>query len=191
MEEDVVNNPEGEQAPAGESPDAGPAPEEACSKKVYDELYGKYLRLTADFDNYRKRAAREKEEHRAFANEKLVSDLLPVLDHLELAVKHARESDSLEALIEGVELVVRQFKGVLEQFGVKAIEAVGQPFDPRLHEALMHVESTEHDENTVTAEHQKGYLMSGRTLRPSRVSVSRKADKEEPGPGGNGQGNRH
>lgn len=152
--------------------------EDVCSRKVYDELYDKYLRLQAEFDNFRKRTEKEKKAYRAYANEKLVTDLLPVIDHLELALKHAGESDDAGALSEGVELVLKQFWTVLGRYGLKPIDALGKPFDPKFHDALMQVESVDHEDGIVVEEFQRGYLLADRTLRPSRVSVSKKVKPE-------------
>jgi molecular chaperone GrpE len=170
--DDKVNGAPEQASP--EMPMEPAPPEEVCSKKVYDELYDRYRRLQAEFDNFRKRTEREKQELKVFGSERLLQDLLPVMDSLELALRHARETETPPALTEGVSLVQKQFAAVLERHGLTGIEALGTPFDPRYHEALIHLDSPDHDDNTVIEEHQKGYLLGNRTLRPSRVSVSRK-----------------
>ena len=114
--------------------------------KDYDELYNRHLRLQAEFDNFRKRVDKEKKDFRAFAAERLVTELLPVLDHLEMALKHSREMDSDQIILEGIELVVKQFQEVLAKHGVEPIESMGLPFNPNFHEALSQVESEEHED---------------------------------------------
>ncbi len=145
--------------------------------KDYDELYNRHLRLQAEFDNFRKRVDKEKKDFRAFAAERLVTELLPVLDHLEMALKHSREMDSDQIILEGIELVVKQFQEVLAKHGVEPIESMGLPFNPNFHEALSQVESEEHEDNTVVEEYQKGYTLGGRMLRPAKVTVSKKPDR--------------
>lgn len=152
--------------------------EETCSKKEYDDLFDKHLRLKAEFDNFRKRVEKEKKEFRIFANEKIVFDLLTVMDHLELALKHSRGSRSVKALAEGVGLVLRQFRTVLGKYGLKPIDALGKPFDPQYHDAFMQVESEEHDDSTIVEEFQKGYILADKILRPAKVSVSKKTIME-------------
>lgn len=139
-----------------------------------DDWKNRAARAMADLENYRRRAERDKEEIAAYANQRLVLRMLPVLDNLERAVA-APASDDAVGYREGVDLIIRQFRDVLAKEGVTPIEAVGQPFDPHLHEAVMQVESDEHDEPIVVEEFQKGYRMGERTIRPSVVKVAKKA----------------
>lgn len=133
-----------------------------------------YLRARADLENYRKRAQREKEDLSRFANENLLREVLPVLDNLERALEHARQSDSdTGGLLQGVEMTLSQFQRVLDKFGVTPLPSVGEPFDPARHEALGQVESTEHPPNTVVQELQRGYLLNDRLLRPAMVMVAK------------------
>jgi molecular chaperone GrpE len=139
------------------------------------EANEKYLRASADFENYRKRMQRDLVEFRKYANEQLALELLPVVDHLGLALKHTAESaESVQGLQQGVELVYKQFRDVLEKFGIKAFSADGVPFDPARHDALMQVEADDLPENTVVAVLQDGYLYYDKVLRHAKVSVSKK-----------------
>ena len=133
-----------------------------------------YLRERADLENARKRHQRDREEAIRFANERLLKEMIPVLDNLERAVGHAEQGDDdNQGLLEGVNMTINQFRKVLEDFGVKPINALGEDFDPNLHQAMGHVETTDQAPNTVTSEFQKGYLLNDRLLRPSLVMVAR------------------
>lgn len=137
------------------------------------ELNNRLARAQADFENYRRRMQREKEDMAIYANQKLLLNLLPVLDNLERALGTPPVSGD-EKLRQGVELIARSFREALAREGLTPIEAVGQPFNPNFHEAVMTVESAEHDEDTVVAELQKGYQLGDRVIRPSMVQVSKK-----------------
>ena len=157
---------------------------EAATKEAADN-YDRLLRVSAEFENYKKRSSREMEDFRRYANQELVKDLLPILDNLELALKSASEEEKTEnGLLEGIELTRKEILRVLEKHKVKQIEALGMPFDPNFHEAVMREESDDHPENTVTTELQKGYLMHDRLIRPSMVAVAMPVKKEEPPSGG-------
>ncbi|HEY7553649.1 MAG TPA: nucleotide exchange factor GrpE [Candidatus Binatia bacterium] len=133
--------------------------------------YDRFLRQSADLDNFKKRASRDKEDAVRFANEALVKELLPVVDNLERAVAHAKDGGNGESVVEGVEMILKGLFDALAKHGVVQISAVGQPFNPQLHEAMAQVESPGHEPNTVLAEHQKGYLLKDRLIRPSLVTV--------------------
>jgi len=149
------------------------------------ENYDRLLRVSAEFENYKKRSARDMEDFRKFANQELVKDLLPILDNLELALKSASEKDkSADGILEGIELTRIEILRVLEKHKVKQIDALGMPFDPSYHEAVMREETDDHPENTVTTELQKGYLMHDRLIRPSMVAVAMPVKKENPPAGG-------
>lgn len=137
------------------------------------EINDKLLRQAADFDNLRKRAAREKEDLQRFAIEKLLKELVPVLDNFDRALEHARAGTDLEGFAQGVAMTRRHFEEALGRFGVKGFTAVGEAFDPRFHEAMEQVESTEHAANVVVREMVRGYLLHDRLIRPALVSVSR------------------
>jgi|SRR5713226_247732 len=147
--------------------------------------YDRFLRQTAELENFKRRMAREKGEAIRYANESLIRDLLPILDNLERAVEHAKGGGNGEPLVEGIEMVLKAFLEVLSKHGVTQISAMGETFDPEKHEAIARVESEEHKPNTVVAEHHKGYYLFDRLLRPSLVSVSKgpetKEKKEEAG----------
>lgn len=133
-----------------------------------------YLRERADLENARKRHQREREEAIRFANDRLLKEMIPVLDNLERAVDHADQgNDDNQGLLEGVNMTINQFRKALEDFGVKGINAIGAAFDPNLHQAMGQVESGEHAPNTVVSEFQKGYLLHDRLLRPSLVMVAK------------------
>ncbi len=138
-----------------------------------------YLRERADLENARKRHQREREEAIRFANDRLLKEMIPVLDNLERAVDHADQGNNdNQGLLEGVNMTINQFRKALEDFGVKGINAIGAAFDPNLHQAMGQVESGEHAPNTVVSEFQKGYLLHDRLLRPSLVMVA-KAPEEK------------
>jgi molecular chaperone GrpE len=144
-----------------------------------EEEHDKYLRLYAEFDNYRKRIQRDLVDFRKYANEQFALELLTVVDHLGLALKHATEGgNTIQGLREGVELVYKQFRDVLEKFGIKAFPAEGQPFDPSRHDAMMQAVTDEVPENTVVQVMQDGYLYHDKVLRHARVSVSKKPQAE-------------
>jgi molecular chaperone GrpE len=144
------------------------------------EANEKYLRTYADFENYRKRMQRDLADFRKYANEQFALELLTVVDHLGLALKHAAEAgESVHGLQEGVELVYKQFRDVLEKFGVKAFAAVGEPFDPARHDALMQVEKENMPENTVAQVLQDGYMYHDKVLRHAKVGVSKRPVKQE------------
>ncbi len=132
-----------------------------------------YLRTQADLENYRKRAQREKDDLSKFANEAILREILPVMDNLERALEHAGAADGSEGLVQGVEMTMEQFRRVLEKFGVKAIEAAGQPFDPALHEAMGQMETSEVPPNAVAKVLQGGYLLNDRLLRPALVMIAK------------------
>lgn len=133
-----------------------------------------YLRERADLENARKRHQRDKEEALRFANDRLLKEMIPVLDNLERAVDHADQvDDDKQGLLEGVNMTINQFRKALENFGVKPINAIGASFDPNLHQAMGQVESVDQTPNTVVTEFQKGYLLHDRLLRPSMVMVAK------------------
>jgi len=138
------------------------------AKEHYDHL----LRLQADFDNYRKRSQKEKTELIKYASERLVGELLPVLDNFDRAVSAAKVNPDFTSFSQGVEMILRQMQTALSKEGLKAMDAIGQPFDPNLHEAVLKVDSEEHPENTVVEELQKGYYLKEKVLRPCMVKVS-------------------
>lgn len=168
------------------APPAGPSTEEAlaASQAEAAKNWDLYLRARADLENYRKRAQREKEDLARFANEKIIREILPVMDNLERALEHARQGkDNDEGLVQGVEMTLSQLRKVLEKFGATPFDSVGEPFDPARHEALGQVESSEHPPNTVVQELHKGYLLNDRLLRPALVMVAKASAAQESPPG--------
>ena len=146
---------------------------EACRAEA-EENRNQYLRSCADLENFRKRTQREKEDLSRFANEKILREMLPVVDNLGRAIEHADgEVEDTKSLIEGIQLTLDQFAKVLDQFGVKEVEALGKPFDPDFHEAMGQIESAEHPANSVAQVFQKGYLLNERLLRPALVMIAK------------------
>ncbi len=139
------------------------------------EAHEKFLRTYADFDNYRKRMQRDLSDFRKYANEQMGLELLSVVDHLGLALKHSSEGgEASQGLQQGVELVYRQMRDVLEKFGIKKFPAEGEPFDPAKHEAVMQVEKEDVPANTVVQVFLDGYLYHDKVLRHAKVGVSKK-----------------
>jgi molecular chaperone GrpE len=170
--------------PPPEPPTAPPGPEEALAAKTEEvkRLQDRLLRLQAEYENFKKRTARERVEFLKFSNESLLLEVLPVLDNLDRALASARAEASFASLVSGVEMIVRLFRSTLEKYGVKPMEAVGQPFDPSLHQAVAQLKSSDGLENHVVDEIQKGYFLEGRVLRAAMVRVSR-AGSADPGDG--------
>ncbi len=137
------------------------------------EYKDKYLRALAESENARKRIRQQAEESARIQREGLLRDLLSIIDNLERAVAAARDGGNGKPIVEGVEMVLRSMVDFLRGHGVTQLSAVGQPFDPLLHEAVDHVESTRHEPNTVVDEFMRGYYIGDRLLRPARVTVSR------------------
>jgi len=135
-------------------------------------LQDKYLRLAAEFDNYKRLSLREQRDSARFANEGLLKELLPILDNLERAVRSSKEKQRRDGLIQGVELTLKQFMETLAKFGVRPIASVGQAFDPSRHEAVARVESNTVPAGSVVDEFQRGYYLHDRILRPAMVTVS-------------------
>ena len=151
---------------------------EEAAKQSYD----RYLRVSAEFENYRKRSAREMDDFRKFANQSLAKELLPIVDNLELAIKSARENKKVDhSLLDGVDLTLKEILKIFEKYNVIPIKALGKTFDPRYHEAIMREETDKHPENAITNEMQKGYLIHDRLLRPSMVVVAapKKSDDDK------------
>ncbi|MFD2116142.1 nucleotide exchange factor GrpE [Paenibacillus yanchengensis] len=130
------------------------------------------LRVQADYDNFRRRTMKEKEELGKYASMKLVEQLLPVLDNFERAIAAAATNNDYDSLAKGVDMIFRQFAQTMEQEGLKPMETVGEPFNPEYHQAIMQVESDEYEEGIVVEEVQKGYILKDKVLRPAMVKVS-------------------
>jgi len=141
-------------------------------------LNDKLLRSQAEFENYKKRITKEKSDLLKYANEELVKEVLRTVDNLEMAIEHAREANQSDSITEGVEIILKHLLQSLERFGVSGFTAVGEKFDPNRHEAVIQVESAEHEPDTVIAESQKGYFLRDRLLRPSLVTVTKMPQDE-------------
>lgn len=179
MAEEQARRPEEVQTPAGTtSADGGDTAtlsqqleqERARSAEYLDN----WRRAAADFSNYRKRAEKETSEFSKFANSTLIARLLPVLDDLDRAFQTVPEDLRDLTWVDGVMLISRKLRAILEAEGLKAIEALGKPFDPNFHEAVIHEETDKADEGIVTGELQKGYMLGDRVLRPTMVKVAKK-----------------
>lgn len=166
----------GSPAASGEVPEA--ESEFVRVRREAGENYDRLVRISADFENYKKRVEREKTEFIKYANEELIKDFLSVIDNLERAMDHAKKDADAQGLIQGVEMILKQFKDLLAKYGVREIKALKEPFDPNLHEAMMHEVVDDHDENIVIDEFQKGYILKDRLLRPSMVKVSKKGQRK-------------
>ena len=141
------------------------------------EKDNRLLRALADFDNYKKRTAIEREQFVQFANESLIADLLPTIDGFSRAIDAAEKAKAGEEMIKGLALIKRQFEDVLKKHGVLEIEALGKPYDPNIHEAILQKEH-EGPERVIIEEMQKGYTLHGRVIRPSMVIVSLPAGRQ-------------
>lgn len=131
------------------------------------------MRVAADFENYQRRVAREREDLIKFAGQQIVTNLLEVIDNIERALQNEVKPEEFAHFVEGVKMIHKQFLDVLQKSGVAVIDAVGQPFNPEYHEAIMSESTNDYPDETVIAEFQKGYQMNGRVLRPSMVKVSK------------------
>jgi molecular chaperone GrpE len=155
-----------------ESVEEQPRAADARAEENYDRL----LRITAEFENYKKRMEREMNDFRKFANESLIKDILPIVDNLEraLEIPYGNNENAFNGMLEGVQMTLKGLLETLEKFGVVPIDSLDKPFDPNFHQAVMQEESEGHPENTVSKELQKGYMMNDRLLRPAMVVVSKK-----------------
>lgn len=170
------NNPKPEGDPArGDKkeniPSPNPAPEPTAADPAAEiaSLKDQLLRAKADFENTRKRLVREKEESLRYANQSILSDLLPLLDHLELGLQAATSATDASSVVTGVKLIQTQFERFLTEHGVTPIDAMGKPFDPNLHEALGQEPSPGKPEGTVLHQRRRGYKIGDRLLRPASV----------------------
>ena len=141
-------------------------------EKESHENHDRMLRISAEFENYKKRTAREIDDVRKYANQSLLREMLSVVDHIELALQAASENRPGASLKEGLNLTLKELGRTLEKFKVKPIEAVGKPFNPQYHEAILREECSDAAGNTVLREMQKGYIINDRLLRPSLVVVA-------------------
>ena len=173
-----------EQEESGQTVEAVETSQNDYNTKVEElqALNNKYLRLYAEFENYKRRAQRDQSETARFANEKLLKDFLPTVDNLERAIQCGETQPSGDGLLEGVKLTYKQFLDTLTKLGVSQIVSVGQPFDPTKHQAVAQVESSTVETNSVVEEFQKGYFLHDRILRPSMVTVAASQSGSDPTP---------
>lgn len=171
---------ESEEAISEAGPEISSEPEESAPETVGEEYETKlkeqedrYLRLAAEFENYKKRTARQFEQMTIQSAERIITPLLEVVDNFSRALEAAEKSSDFDSLKKGTELILQQIKAVFDREGLEEIPAVGEPFDPNLHEAMMQVESDEHDEGIIVQEIIRGYKLKGRVIRHSRVAVSK------------------
>jgi molecular chaperone GrpE len=149
------------------------------SGRLASEYLDHLQRLQAEFDNYKKRVDREKKELIEYASVELVSELIDIMENLERGVASAKESDDIDSIVKGMEMVSTQLKDILCSRGLKSIEAVGKKFDPHYHEAMMMIPTDEYPYNTVIEEFQQGYMMKDKVIRYSKVKVSVNVNKNE------------
>ncbi len=151
-------------------------------EKEKQEIHDRLLRTMAEFDNYKKRVTREKENLITYGTEKFAGELLPVIDNIDRALEQARNTEEAAPIIEGIRMILKQFLDVLEKFHIKPFNSVGELFDPEKHEAMAQQPHDEYDENTVITECQKGYFLRDKLLRPARVIVSTTSTQQEDSP---------
>jgi molecular chaperone GrpE len=175
-DEEMVERQEGEVLAAADKQEAG-KDEKSPADAELAEMKDRYLRLYAEFENFKKRSQREKEDLSKYSKEEVLYHLLPVIDNLEMALKHSGDGLS-EGLVKGVEITLREFQRVTEKFGLTPISAMDKPFDPALHHAMTVVERPDLEDKTVVEEFRKGYMFGDKVLRPSLVAVSRKTASE-------------
>lgn len=172
-EETIENKEENMQECETETEDKEVKKEETSPETELAELKDRYLRLYAEFENYKKRVQKDKEELIKYGNESLLYEILSVIDNLEMALSHSANSIS-DGLVKGVEITRREFQRITEKFGLTQIPALGQPFDPSVHHAMSQVESSDVEDNTVVEEYRKGYMFREKVIRPSLVAVSKR-----------------
>lgn len=148
-------------------------------KKQLEEEKDRYLRLNAEFENFRKRSLKEREEFVKYANEKLIQELIDIFESLERGIENARKTENKDKLIEGMELIYKQFKTVLEKNGLVPIKALGEKFDHSRHEAMIQTLTDDQEEDTIIEEFAKGYMLNGKVIRYSKVRVSKKKGLEK------------
>jgi len=163
----------------GRSPTSADSPEKQAQEEL--QIYqDKYIRLAAEFENYKRRAQRDQSDAIRYANESLLKNLLSTLDNLERAIQCGKDAGASGSLLEGVELTHKQFLEIVGKLGVRQVSSTGNPFDPNMHQAVAQVESETAEPNTVVEEFQKGYFLHDRILRPAMVTVAKeKSDQTE------------
>ena len=179
---EAVSDPAAPAEPeSGEEPAPGPEAQLEALRAELDQTQDRFVRLQAEFDNFRRRSLKERQESLQYGHQNLVKDLLATVDNLERAIAHSAEdaNASMESVLQGVELVQRELLGALGKHGVKVIAPVEEAFDPTFHEAMGQVPDASLEPNSVVQVLQKGYLVNDRMLRPARVLIAREPGKNE------------
>lgn len=175
---DMINE-EQESAPHDEPMDNVPNREDVLEARLKaleqekNELSDRLLRTMAEFDNYRKRATREKEGLVKYGTERIAFEILPVVDNFERALEQSHQATDPGAVVDGLKMILKQLMAALEKFEIKPFTSIGEQFNPEIHEAMAQQEHPDHEDNTVIEQFQKGYMLGERMLRPARVLVSR------------------
>jgi molecular chaperone GrpE len=171
----------GQETEGQDPPEAGDDPGSRLKEKEKEaaENYDKYIRTLAELDNYKKRSAKEKTDVIKYGNENILRDILPMIDNLDRALKHAEGSCDFEAFKKGLEMLRSQLMSSLQKHGLEAIECTNKIFDPNFHEAMLQVESEAFEKNQIVDELEKGYLLHGRLLRPAKVSVCKNKNTKD------------
>jgi molecular chaperone GrpE len=144
-----------------------------------DEIFGKLQRIGADYANFQKRVPKQISDTITYEKEKIIKTILPVLDNFEHTIQNVHSAESVDVLIKGIGIIYDQMLDILKSHGVEQIEALGQQFDPALHEAMMKKADPEGQENIVIEEFQKGYKLNGRVIRPTKAVVSTKSEEQD------------
>lgn len=172
------DTPKQDAASAAEAAEVFVEEELSKAEAELNALNDKHLRLVAEFENYKRRVARDREDLRKYANEGIISDLLSIIDHLEMAVKHS-QGETSDNVTQGVELTLKEFEKLLDKNGVKPVNAMGEQFDPTVHHAMAQIASPDAEENSIVEEFRKGYMLNERVIRPALVAVAKPPEKAE------------
>lgn len=148
-------------------------------QKEKDEIFAKLQRISADYDNLQKRTTKQISETIGYEKERIIKTLLPVLDNFEHSLQNANHAENVDVLLKGIKIIYDQMLDVLKSHNVEQIKAIGEPFEPALHEAMMQKSEAQQEDNIVLEEFQKGYKLNGRVIRPSKVIVN-KLTSEQP-----------
>ncbi len=148
-------------------------------QKEKDELFGKLQRVSADYTNFQKRVPKQISDTISYEKERIIKSLLPALDNFEHTLQNTHSAESSEAFVKGIKIIYDQMLDILKSHGVEQIKAPGEHFDPAMHEAMMQKNEPEKEDNVVLEEFQKGYILNGRVIRPSKVIVN-KLTSEQP-----------
>jgi len=168
-----IEQPVAEEVPDGVQPETPPEEMETVPRAEYDALNERYLRVIAEYDNFRKRTNRERSDLLRTATEQLMLKILPILDNLDRATEHRTNSTNLEEYVNGIAIIEDQLRAVLAGAGLEKIEVIGVPFNPEIHDAIMQIESDDYESGLVAGEAEKGYSLTGKVIRHPKVIVSK------------------